>query len=106
MTFIKRCTRAGTSKSLMMEKALWNWGWFHILIMTNSQPFFCACGLVGVEEEGEGRGQELIVTHFHASEFQESIPIMISHFESMHVHLNHTAFILSYALGFLTSKNV
>lgn len=61
---------------------------------------------MGVEEEGKGRGQELIVTHFHASKFQESIPIMISHFESVRVHLNHTAFILSYALGFLTSKNV
>lgn len=59
-----------------------------------------ACGLVGVEEEGKGRGQELIVTHFQASKFQESIPIMISHFENTHVHLNHAAFILSYALGF------
>lgn len=61
---------------------------------------------MGVEEEENGRGQELIVTHFHASEFQELIPIMISHSGSLHVHLNHTTFILSYALGLLISKNV
>lgn len=50
--------------------------------MSNSQAFFCACGLVEVEEEGKGRGQELIVTYFHASKFQELIPIMISHLEA------------------------
>lgn len=61
-----------------------NWGcWFHIPIMSNSQAFFCACGLVEVEEEGKGRGQELIVTYFHASKFQELIPIMISHLEAV-----------------------
>lgn len=58
------------------------------------------------EEEGKGRGQELIVTHVHVSKFQELIPVMVSHFGSVHVHLNHTTFILSCAFRFLTSTNV
>lgn len=65
----------------------------------------CACGLVRLEE-GKGRGQELIVTHIHRSKFQELIPIMISHFGSICVHLNHITFILSYVFEFLASENV
>lgn len=63
-------------------------------------------GLVRAEEEGKGRGQELIVTHIHGSKFQELNPIMISHFGSICVHLNHITFILSYVFEFLTSENV
>lgn len=46
-----------------------------------------------------------MVTHVHVSKFRELIPIMISHIGSIHAHLNHTTFILSYAFGYLTSKN-
>lgn len=88
-----------------MEKALWNGVGFIFWLLLIAK-LFCACGLVGVEEKGKGRGQELIVTHFHASKFQKLIPIMISHFENMRVYLNHTTFILSYTWGLLTSKNV
>lgn len=73
--------------------------------MSTSQPFLCLWFSRG-REKGKGRGQELIVTHVHVSKFQEFTPIIISHFGSMRVHLNHTTFILSYAFGFLTSKNV
>lgn len=62
--------------------------------------------LVGVEKEGQGRGQELIVTHFYVSKFQELIAIMISHFGSVRVPWNRATFILSYGLGFLISDVV
>lgn len=74
--------------------------WAGVIFLLWLINLFCVCGLVGPEEERKGRGQELIVTHVHVSKFQELIPIMISHFGSMHVHLNHTTFILSFAFGF------
>lgn len=73
--------------------------------MTNSQSFLCLW-FSGGQKKREKRGQELMVTHVHASRFQELIPILISNFGSIRVHLNQTTFILSYAFGFLTSKNV
>lgn len=49
-----------------------------------AQPsFFCACGLVEVEEREKGEVRSFLpVTYFYASKFQELIPIMISHLET------------------------